>query len=496
MEDQSQYKRPTFSNERGVIAEQYAQLQAIHILAQARALCPLPRASHESLIQAIFQAAEIALLNLHHLMQRALSDVQAQRFGPLACKLSWARSFHTILLHLSFLPQKLGLVPETAGDGEDISILASPAYQAYAEAVKAFDQQMLATIHKRKISLLHVIGQKSLDDDQMRCIHLLRLCSHETTIWERNLRWVAVAVPVPDYAGFVVSQAMYRAVYDTMLEGDTYYTQFRGVHQIPEILTAEINDHLEMAIVQLRAKDLHRVHEHLRFLNLLSEGVLAALPPIAENLATADYHEIRENLGLTSGSHSTSIHYHLFKDLYEQLWGAFTGFLLEVDARPLASEDIQELLRAIDARRFADEQAFLLHLLANEILKLRAFINAWRELHLHFPRNAIGGDHTRSLTGSSDAVQAVKKMRDTAFLRDPVQPLLAARKLDNPARRLPALSLSDYFLSEQSLDQHLLTTTGGITKERFSDVQMRTGVFAGKSAFVPPPKREVQKPWE
>jgi len=494
MEDQSQYKRPTFSNKRGVIAEQYAQLQAIPLLAQARELCPLPRASHESLIQAIFQAAEIALLNLHNLMQRALSDVHAGRFGPLACKLSWARSFHTILLHLSFLPQKLGLVPETDGESEEISILASPAFQAYAEAVKEFDRQMLATISRRKISLLQVIGRKSLDNNQMRCIHIIRLCSHETTIWERNLRRVSVAVPIPDYAGFVVSQAMHHAVYDTMLEGDTYYTQFRGVHQIPEILTAEINDHIEKAIVQLRTRALRQAYEHLRCLNLLSEGVLAALPPIAENLATVDYHEIRENLGLTSGSHSINIHYHLFKDLYEQLWGAFTGLLLEACAAPQASENIQELLRAIDIRRFADEQAFLLHLLANELLKLRAFINTWRELHLHFPRNAIGGDCTRSLTGSSDAVQAVKKMRDTAFLRDPMQPLLAARKLDNPARDLPLLSLSDYFLSEHALDQKLLAMTGGITKERFNDVQKRTGVFAGKSAFVPPPKREVQKP--
>ncbi|HEY1354098.1 MAG TPA: hypothetical protein VGF67_31185 [Ktedonobacteraceae bacterium] len=496
MEDQSQSRRPTFANERGVIAEHYAQLQAIPILAQARQLCPLPTASPASTMQAIFQAAEIALLNLHQLMQRALSDVHAQRCAPLACKLSWARSFHTILLHLSFLPQKLGLVLESAQEGQEISILASPAYQAYAEAVKAFDRQFLATIQTQSVSLPHIIGQKSLADNQMRSLHLLRLCSHETTIWERNLWRVAVGVPVPDYAEFVVSQAMQQAVYDTMLDGDTYYTQFRGVHQIPEILTAEINDHIEMAIVQLQARDLRRVYEHLRSLNLLSEGVLAALPPIAENLATVDYHEIRENLGLTSGSHSTNIHYHLFKDLYEQLWGAFTGLLLEASDRPLASEDIQQLLRAIDVRRFVDEQAFLLHLLANEFLKLRAFIATWRELHLHFPRNAIGGDHTRSLTGSADAVLAVKKMRDTAFLRDPGQPLLAARNLDNPATSLPPLSLSTYFLSAEALDQQLLTTTGGVTKERFNDVQKRTGVFAGKSAFVPPPKREVQKSWE
>jgi tryptophan 2,3-dioxygenase len=491
MDDMSQQEGPTFYNKRGVIAEQYAQLQAVHILEKAREAYPLPQASHVSTIRAVFQAAEIALLNLNDLMKRAIDDAYAGRFGPLAIKLSWARSFHAVMVSISSIPQKLALVPEDLEGGRELSILDSPAFKMYLDTLKVFDEQILSSINEGEFPLADLIGQQSLDDNKMHFLHLIRLCNHEATIWERNLSSVFVSAVVPCYEEFVVTQSMYQAVYDTMLEGDTYYTQFRGLHQIPEILTAEINDHIEMAIVNMRAKDLRRAYEHLRCLNILAEGVLAAQPPIADNLATADYHNIRENLGLTSGSHSVNIHYHLFRDLYDQLWSAFVRFLVDEYAGPQTHKEVQELLREVDLMRFENEQSFMLSLLANELLQMRAFINEWRELHLHFPRNNIGGDHTKSLTGASDAVQAVKKMRDAALIRDPFHPLTHVRKLDNVLASSKHLPLTSYFNAEHSLDQKLLETTGNITKQRFKDVQKRVGVFARKGPFVPPPRREV-----
>ncbi|GAC1364210.1 MAG: hypothetical protein NVSMB44_23130 [Ktedonobacteraceae bacterium] len=491
MENKSQYKQSSFYNEHGVIAEQYHQLQAIYVLDEARDIYPLPRASSISMIRAILQSAEIALLNINDLMVRAINDVQSRQFGPLAVKLLWARSFHAVMVGISSLPQKLCLVPEDKGDDSELSIFDSPAFKMYADTLKIFDEQMLSSIDKGDIPLSDLISHQSLDDNQMLCVHLLRLCNHETTIWEHNLRSIFVSATIPDYEHFVVTQSMYKAVYNTMLEGDTYYTQFRGLHQIPEILTAEINDHIETAIIHIRANALHHSYEHLRYLNILSEGVLVTLPPIANNLATVDYHNIRENLGLTSGSHSVNIHYHLFKDLYDQLWCAFTKFLVNECAYSDGNKSVEELLREVDLKRLNNEQSFLLHLFADELLKLRAFINEWRDLHLHFPRNNIGGDHTKSLTGSSDAVQAVKKMRDAALVRDPFQPLAHVRRLDNLSNDSEPLSLTSYFNTQDALDQKILEMTGRITKQRFKDVQKRLGVFANKSPFVTPAKREV-----
>jgi tryptophan 2,3-dioxygenase len=491
MINKSQHEESSFYNKRGVIAEQYSQLQAVDILNKAKEAYALPKASQASTIRALFQAAEVALLNLNDLMMRSTNEVATKRFGSLAVKLSWARSFHTVMVRLSSIPQKLGLVSEDEDDGSELHILDSPAFKMYYDSFKMFDEEVVASIERGDLLLADLLNNQSLDNNQMHFMHLIRLCNHETTIWERNLESVFVSARIPNYEEFVVSRSIYNAVYDTMLEGDTYYTQFRGLHQIPEILTAEINDHIEMAIVHMREKSLRRAYEHIRCLNILSEGVLASLLPIADNLATVDYYNIRENLGLTSGSHSVNIHYHLFRDLYEQLWSAFTALLADEYPPVDTHKDITELLHAIDRERFNNEQAFLFHLLMNELLKLRAFINEWRELHLHFPRNNIGGDHTKSLTGSSDAVQAVKKMRDAALIRDPFQPLTHSRKLDTPPENSVRPSLRSYLETEDSLDHKIVETTGSVTKQRFKDVQKRTGVFASKSPFIPPPRRQV-----
>ena len=69
------------NNERGVIAESYHELQGLATLAAARATYPLPKASPESTLRAIFQAAEIALLNLADLLARATGDLRRGRMA-------------------------------------------------------------------------------------------------------------------------------------------------------------------------------------------------------------------------------------------------------------------------------------------------------------------------------------------------------------------------------------------------------------------------------
>ncbi|GAC1626571.1 MAG: hypothetical protein NVS4B7_16380 [Ktedonobacteraceae bacterium] len=82
-------------------------------------------------------------------------------------------------------------------------------------------------------------------------------------------------------------------------------------------------------------------------------------------------------------------------------------------------------------------------------------------------------------------------MRDAALVRDPFQPLAHVRRLDNLSNDSEPLSLTSYFNTQDALDQKILEMTGRITKQRFKDVQKRLGVFANKSPFVTPAKREV-----
>jgi hypothetical protein len=284
---------------------------------------------------------------------------------------------------------------------------------------------------------------------------------------------------------------MYDAVYDRVLEGDTFFTQFRGLHQIPEILCVEINDRIEGAILEIRAKRPHAAYEHLRCANVLSAGILVSLPPIIDNLVTSDYHNIRENLGLTSGSHSVNLHYHLFRDLYQQLWEALANYI--VDGQPCDDRItlIEATIRRAAETPDSDGDTFLLNLIGNECLQLRTFIGTWRDEHLQLPRNNLGSNKTRSLTGSLDAIQAVKGMRASARTRDPMQPLANARRLSDDRAILAPAPLTEYLEQADSLDALIAEATGTVTQTRFHNVQQRLGVFAKQCPFSPPPRRAV-----
>ena len=306
-------------NARGVIAEHYRDLQGLPVLEQARAQFPLPYASAASTIRAVFQSSEIALLNLADLMTRAAADIAGRQPKPAMVKLLWARGFHRVLVRLSLLPQQLGLAAPAGGPAGHLCIADSPAFGEYVDALARFDGAMLSEIESGRLAIDDTIAGESLDSPLLSLIHAARVANHESTIWEDNLADVGTAVEVPSYDTFVSAAGMRAAVYDRVLSGDTYFTQFRGLHQIPETLGDEANDRLEQAIRALRAGRFEEASDDLRIVTILVDGMLASLAPMADNLATADYHEIRENLGLTSGSHSVCLRFHMFSDLYEQL---------------------------------------------------------------------------------------------------------------------------------------------------------------------------------
>jgi tryptophan 2,3-dioxygenase len=469
-------------NERGVIADNYHELQGLGVLDLARQTYPLPKASGESLLRAIFQSAEIALLNLADVTRRATDDLEKGKIGPASVKLSWARGFHRLLTRLSAVPQSLGVVIPSRENKGVLGIHASPAFAEYVESLNRFDRVALDLIRGGALDAGAAISERSLDDPEFHLLHLARVCNHEATIWEQRLREVFVPAPVPSYKEFVVSAKIRDAVYDHVLKGDTYFTQFRGLHQIPETLGEEVNDCLEEAIRALRNDDLQKAVENLTRVNKLVEVIAAAVPPMADNLATSDYHEIRENLGLTSGSHSVCLRFHMFTHLYEDLSDELAKLALRMF--PGAS-DVEDALRRA-GRTPGNFEEWLLFVIGGHCLSFRASITEWRDEHVHMPRNNLGGAATKSLTGSPDAVKAVKQMRDSATNRDQLTPLLHARDLPSGAAEGV---LSRYFDSEDSLDFHLLTITGNVTQRRFVKVQERLGFFANRCPFSAPPRR-------
>lgn len=475
-------------NARGVIAESYYELQGLHLLKVARDKHFLPKSSAESTLRAVFQAAEIALLNLDNLTKRAAADIKLDMLPLAMVKMSWSFGFHQVLSHLSKIPPQLAISCEASSSKGILHICESPAFIGYVDSQKLLDSSVLQQIEVGDIKIGSIIAERSIDDVSLNLLHLIRVCNHEATIWEHNLAAVCVPLAVPSYEEFVVASSIREAVYDIVLEGDTCFTQFRGLHQIPEILSEEVNDNLEHVIFAIRSSHLQKAIEHLNWVNIMCEGILTSLSPMVNNLVTSDYHQIRENLGLTSGGHSVCLRYHLFKDLYEQLWKDLSHHVIDCQSKECQDSDVEEAIRQIDRTRFDNIHSWTLHLLFNECLKLRAFINQWRETHLHLPRNELGGNSVKSLTGSPDAIAKVKQMRNNARKKDPMQPLVKARGLEDKFGNTP---LADYLELDTSLDNYILKVTGEITRHRFKDVQERSSLFAKQCPFSPPPPRIV-----
>jgi tryptophan 2,3-dioxygenase len=423
-------------NERGVIAEHYRDLQSLELLEQARAATDVPPASSASYVRTILQACEIALYNLADLLRRADAN-----------KLGWARGFHDVLVSLSSVSASF-TAADARSSASPVPLGDSPAFAEYLGALRDFDRRTLAS----ELDLVDVLAHDGLSSDALRLLHFARIGAHEATIWERSL--LATAVPESDaaYADMIASTVLRTAVHEHRLAGDTYFLQFRGLHQIPELLAREMNDRLEVAVLALRRGDCDGGAEQLMWVNALSQPVRACLRPLIDNLATSDYHEIRENLGLTSGSHSVGIRYHLFTDLYEQVCEALP--------RPVPG-----LLRA-------------------QLAAFRAFITGWRDAHLHLPRNNLGGDATKSLTGSPDAIAVVRRMGEHARAHDPARELLT-----HPADGHPIVA--PYLEARGSLDSAVLSATGRVTQAKFVEVQERSGFFADRCPFTKPARREV-----
>lgn len=477
--------REPVHNERGIIAESYHELQGLAVLAAARQAYPLPKSSDESTLRAVFQSAEIALLNLADLMARATADLEHERFSTATVKLFWARGFHRLLTRLSLIPIKLGVPIHTAEESGTLSIHDSPAFEEYVENLTRFDRKVLALIDAGILDVDAATLEISLDGWQCNFFQLDKICNHEATIWERHLAEVRVPAPIPSYKEFVVSSIIRDAAYDRVLKGDTYLMQFRGLHQIPETLGEEINDRLEETIRHLRADRLQEAVDHLSCIDTLTDVIGAAVPPMVDNLSTSDYFMIRENLGLTSGGHSICLRFHMFSDLYNDLSDELSKCAIRLN--PTADIEAMDAFREVARSSSDDWRAWLLNLIGAYCLRFRAFIHQWRDEHIHLPRNNLGGNHTKSLTGS-DAVKAVKGMRDAAQSRDRFAVLARARNLSvNKAQR----QLGRYFDSEESLDWQIQTMTASVTQERFVNVQERLGFFANTCPFNPPPRRKA-----
>lgn len=448
-------------NHRGVIAEHYHALQSLGSIDAARAAMVADPGTNSALLIGIYQSVEIGLYNVVQLLNRATGYLRDSDLASCAAEFHWVRSFHRLLVRLSLVARRVSA--GGYGEAPRWAVDATPAFAEFMGALRFFDRELSRLASRPEVDLGAVIAERSIDDAWFVVLHCVRIANHDARVWSANLGASAHPAPECKQDRLLASDFIRHAVFEHQLRGNTYFTQFRALHQIPELLAREVNDRVEIAVRRIRAGDIVGAVDVLDGAEELFDPIEACLPPIVDNLSTHDYHQIRENLGLTSGSHSVSLRFHLFTELYEQL------------------------IEAIAGRTGADDNHPLMPHLRRHAVNLNVFIFSWRDMHLHLPRNNLGGAETKSLTGAPDAVRTVRKMRDTAASNDP----MARPETRVQVPRSATGPLAGYLDGPESSDGLLLSATGSVTQANFRDVQERLNFFSQPCPFSRPPPRVV-----
>lgn len=438
-------------NRAGPVAESYAELQSLPALMDTVQRPPVPNpGSAWSAVRALYQAIEVVLVSLGNLGNAATRHARCSDAESLSRSLHWMVVFAKAWVDMAW---RIGDIAPTASvlrTDHRLELRASPNWSTLQSAEIALAAALDNLIQDYK-EPQNIIGN-TIATNLLRYVMLERI----------GLERCATPDAPTDYANFVRPAEIRSAVLERELPGDTVFLQFRAAHQVPEILVDAVNNHIDRAIRSIQKNDLTTALKILNQADRLLDAVVLVANILVENLQTPEYHEIREYLGLTSGSHSVGIHFHLMRDLYPALKVAVAN-----------------------ATRKTGSADPLLNLTQLHVRSLGLHIDRWRLAHLNLPRTNLGGagTGTRSLTGSADALLTVGRMRDSARTRD----------LPHSARGFRATDWQHSALALADIEQRLLRLIANQTQARFPDVQQRSGTFAASSNFRPPPRRLVRE---
>jgi hypothetical protein len=427
----------------------------------------VPEGTYDSTVCAVLQASEVCLLNLARLANRTQVCLLADDIQTASRYVQWAVGFHRLLRRLGtvmFGARGMYGAGVSAG-ATTVSISESAGYAAYVDALRGLEDVAKGSLLAGAPELTRsTIATKSIDDSLYRVLHGIRVGCHDATKWESDLTAVPIGVS-RSTDELISAETLARAVAATELNADTLHGEFVALHQVPEILCAEANDHLEVAIRAIRASALSRAAQHLTACRELLDPVVDAQRVMAEHLATGEYHEFRTNLGPASGTHSLSIKQHMFRDLFKHMWNDLEAWLSSFGASSL-----EETVRDIDARRHDDPRAWLRHTVVDQAFKLHSAHQQWRHEHLHMPRNCLGSGGTKSMIGIPDGPQAVYKMRDAANAQHSLATIHRARRTPL-TNAVPDSPMAKLITDPSSLDSELMRVVGEATREYFPQVQ-------------------------
>jgi hypothetical protein len=431
------------ANELGPIAETYDELQGLPHIRKAWGGMGLPEDAGIRYLCSMLQSIELIALNEIDLCQRLERSILEENWNDAGEQATWLSALSTIAVNIAKGCDAVGV--------ENCSLhLTSPlrslAMGSLMKQIDALERSALPVFDRHSQEFEDGVRTGGHSSSFATIVHRLKIFFRNVQTASEILQHVRLPSSVESYSSAIVSAALESAVRVLSIRGETYFTQFRLLHQIPELVGL---DGLA-ACDRLQASGAGNFRELIRDIAMLqeiSELALLCLSPLVTNLFPASYYKIRNNLGITSGSHSVTLSKQLFSRKFVEL---SEHFLLL--AQRFATSD-----RGEEAENFRLVLSFWRHYRAN--------VYAWRQAHIHLPRNVLGGPGTKSLIGSPDAVSAVEALRRNIARNDPFD------RLSSHAEPLDLLTCG------YGLDRWLLNLTGDVAQSEFPEVQKREGRF-------------------
>jgi hypothetical protein len=469
----------------------YKVLQGIDRLAEAHKGIDLSGNPNAATVQAVLQAAEIAILNTSDLTRRVTKDIEGGKLGDAEEKYRWISSLQQTLLSLSGLAAKL----PAAGKGYQTSIADSPHIGACLDDLKALH----GAINKAGLTEAEHISAHDIHESGRNISHQAFVDATYTDLWRNGLQ----TVNIPDmqlqnredarafYKRFVGTDALNLAVNELDQTGDNFLRQFRAYHQMSEILVKQANmliaDSIKIILSPdgniLQAKE--NMDTALNMLDIMNQN----LAPILRNLSVNKYQEIRGSLGVTSGSDSPNIKDSLFDPLYALYVAAVKSRVMGM--QPYDKGSLAQKLQDVVANQKKDHATHDQYDLLCQANRLHGAIRGWRELHMQFIKTQIGlapeGDEqTASISGSQSAMRSIHAMLEGAHGKnDPIIPIYEELTGKDFSPVTPFQITFREGIPPESFVGKILKETADVVKDRSSSVQARVKKGGGGCPFHP-----------
>lgn len=431
------------SNDRGPIAATYVELQRLPAIRKAlRRAENLPAEARTACAYA--QAHELLLANMAELVRLATTQLRVGALQHVVEKWIWLEALSNLAIEIA--PRfRAALDGASITGGLSLLEVGSRAALTFADAKLEFDQLAHMSFWPRQTEALRRSHTSGHNYDKLTVfLQAAKNVNHDSLA----LIGTPCIVAIPDYDEVIGGRFLRQAGESSEYRmEDTFFLQFLVLHQVPEILGDRASNLMIDAAARIRNGDYISSASMLDDVVDLVDCVILSLTPLKQLMIPVDYYKIRENLGLTSGSHSETIHDNLLNRSFRSL---------------------------SDAVAFATPKSSGRAYVATKVRRLAHRLAHWRVQHLTFPRNLLGGSGTRSLVGAY-GLEAAESMLDT-FVHSIEQS--AAGRRGEPALTHPtAKMLSDL----RAFDSELLKLTSDVVQSRFQNVQNRTPPFDGRA---------------